>query len=276
MFTRILAIADQEIRIGIRNKWLLLTTIIFTFFSLTLALLGTTPVGTLEVDRLTITVASLSTLSIYIVPLIAMLLAYDAVCGEIEKGTLQMTLACPIARVEFIFGKTLGHLSVLFIAIVIGYGVTLFYLAVTGAVSNTGLIDFIRLLFTSVLLGLCYLATGYVLSSLTRFQSTAAMYAVGTWLVLVIIFDLMLLGILVSFPDFVFVTELIPYGILLNPTDAFRLFNLTELGSSNLVGGLAGVSETLPFNHKLAAFSLVVFASVMLFVSTILIRKINP
>ncbi|MBG6205189.1 Cu-processing system permease protein [Labrenzia sp. EL_13] len=276
MLSRVLTIAAQEIRIGIRNRWILLATLILAVFSLALALLGSAPAGTLGVDRLTITVASLASLSVYLVPLIALLLAFDAICGEIERGTLLMTFSCPISRPEFLLGKAIGHTLVLTFALVIGYGVTAALLVSTGTGSLAGLADFSRLIATSVLLGVCFLAIGYVLSSLTRQSGTAAAAAIAAWLVLVVLYDLALLGALVANPSGIFASQVFPYAVLLNPADAFRLFNLAALGASDLVGGMAGVSEALPFDPVLALASLVLFAGMALTASAFLIRRITP
>jgi len=276
MFSRIWTVAAQEIRIGIRNRWILLATLILAVFSLALALLGSAPAGTLGVDRLTITVASLASLSVYLVPLIALLLAFDAVCGEIERGTLLMTLSCPISRTEFLAGKALGHTLVLSFALVIGYGLTAGLLVALGSGSVSGLTDFARLIATSVLLGVCFLAIGYVLSSLTRQSGTAAAAAIAAWLILVVLYDLALLGALVANPSGTFASDIFPYAVLINPADAFRLFNLAALGASELVGGMAGVADTLPFPPVLALVSLAAFAGLMLSLSAVLIRRIMP
>ncbi|NKX67969.1 ABC transporter permease subunit (plasmid) [Labrenzia sp. 5N] len=276
MFSRILTVAGQEIRIGIRNRWILLAAMILAVFSLALALLGSAPAGTLGVDRLTITVASLASLSVYLVPLIALLLAFDAICGEIERGTLLMTLSCPISRVEFLIGKAVGHTLVLAFALVVGYGLTAGLLVAAGFGSLSGLVDFARLIATSILLGVCFLATGYVLSSLTRQSRTAAAASVAVWLMLVVLYDLALLGALVANPSGVFASDVFPYAILLNPADAFRLFNLAALGASDLVGGMAGVADTLPFDPLLALGSLAAFAGLTMAGSALLIKRIAP
>ncbi|MCX2724669.1 ABC transporter permease [Roseibium salinum] len=276
MFSRIFTIAGQEIRIGIRNRWILLAAIILAVFSLALAMLGSAPAGTLGVDRLTITVASLASLSVYLVPLIALLLAFDAICGEVERGTLLMTLSCPISRSEFLVGKALGHTLVLAFALVAGYGLTAGLLVALGAGSLAGLTDFVRLIATSVLLGICFLAIGYVLSTLTRQSRTAAAASIAVWLFLVVLYDLALLGALVANPSGVFASQVFPYAVLLNPADAFRLFNLAALGASDLVGGMAGVAEALPFDPALALASLVAFAGAALTGSAMLIRRIAP
>lgn len=276
MFTRILTIAAQEIRIGLRNRWILLSAVILSAFSLALALLGSAPAGTLAIDRMTVTIASLATLSVYLVPLIALLLAFDSVAGEIDRGTLLLVFSCPISRGEFLVGKAVGHLAVLALALVFGYGATAGLLIASGAGSAAGLIDFLRLIATSALLGLAFLAVGYVLSALTRQATTAAALAVGVWLLLVVLYDLALLGALVADAEGLFAAKALPFAILFNPADAFRLFNLSALGASDLVGGMAGVSENLPFEPAAALAAMAAFTILTLSLAVALVRRISP
>ena len=55
-------------------------------------------------------------------PLVALLMAFDAVAGEVERGTLPLLLTYPVARWEVLLGKLLAHLAILALAIVAGYG----------------------------------------------------------------------------------------------------------------------------------------------------------
>ena len=276
MLNRILAVAGQEMRIGLRNRWIVLATLILAAFSLALALLGSAPAGTLGVDRMTITVASLASLSVYLVPLIALLLAFDAVAGEIDRGTLLLIFSCPISRVEFLLGKGLGHFAVLTLSLVVGYGVTAALLLANGTGSAAGLVDFIRLIATSALLGLAFLAVGYVLSAAVRQVSTAAALAIVAWLVLVVLYDLVLLGMLVANSSGAFATDVFPLAILANPADAFRLFNLAALGASDLVGGMAGVSDGLPFPPQAALAAIAAFILAAFGIAVALVRRITP
>ena len=276
MLIRILTIAGQEMRIGLRNRWILLAAVILALFSLSLALLGSAPAGTLGVDRMTVTVASLSSLSVYLVPLIALLLAFDAVAGEIDRGTLQLIFSCPISRGEFLFGKALGHFAVIVLALGGGYGVTAVLLLATGGGSQAALIDFARLVATSALLGLAFLALGYVLSAAARHTSTAAALSIGIWLLMVVLYDLALLGVLVSETSGFFAARILPFAIIANPADAFRLFNLNALGASDLVGGMAGIAEALPYTPAVALLSIGIFIVLALALAVVLVRRITP
>ena len=116
-------IAGKEIRDGLRNRWVLGTTLLLTALALTLAFVGSAPTGSVKVSLLAVTVVSLSSLSIFLIPLIAMLLSYDAIVGEIDRGTMALLLSYPIARRQVLAGKFLGHLAILALATIAGYGI---------------------------------------------------------------------------------------------------------------------------------------------------------
>lgn len=276
MFTRILSVASLEMRIGLRNRWLLLATLILAAFSLALALLGSAPAGTLGVDRMTITVASLASLSVYLVPLLALLLAFDAISGEIDRGTALLLFSTPLSRLEFLAGKAAGHFMVILIALVIGYGLTAGVLIATGGGSGAGLVDFLRLIATSALLGLAFLAIGYIASAATRAPGTAAALAVGIWLMTVVLYDLALLGALVADNGGAFSRIAFPIALLANPADAFRLFNLAALGASDLVGGMAGVTEGLPYPPVAALGAIVAVTLAAFLAAAALLKRIEP
>jgi len=99
-------IVGKEIRDGLRNRWVLATALLLAMLALSLGFLGSSPTGAVKVDPLTVTVVSLSSLSIFLVPLIAMLLAYDAIVGEIDRGTMALLLSYPVSRWQIMVGKT--------------------------------------------------------------------------------------------------------------------------------------------------------------------------
>ena len=82
----LLTLARKELKDGLRNRWVLAIAILLAAFALTLAFLGSAPAGETKANALAITVVSLATLNIYLIPLIALLLSYDAIVGEIERG----------------------------------------------------------------------------------------------------------------------------------------------------------------------------------------------
>ena len=115
-------ITGKEVRDSLRNRWVLAATVLLAALALSLGFLGSTPTGSVKVDPLTVTVVSLSSLSIFLIPLIAMLLSYDALIGEIERGTMALLLSYPVSRVQILAGKFIGHIIILTLATAAGYG----------------------------------------------------------------------------------------------------------------------------------------------------------
>src|SRR5262249_1579230 len=118
-----IVIAGKELREGLRNRWVVAATGLLAVLALTLAFLGAAPTGTVKVSGLAVTVVSLWSRPIFLVPLIALLLSYDAIVGEVERGTMALLLAYPIAHWQVVLGKFIGHLAILGFAIFVGYGV---------------------------------------------------------------------------------------------------------------------------------------------------------
>jgi Cu-processing system permease protein len=231
-------IADKEVRDGLRNRWIVATTLLLAALALTLTFLGSVPTGTVGASRLAVTIVSLSSLTIFLVPLIALLLAYDAVVGEFDRGTLLLLLSYPVARWQVVIGKFLGHLAILAFATAVGYGAAAGALLVTeGHVA--GLATFAGMIGSSILLGAVFVAIGYFISAIVRDRGLA----IGVWLLFVLIYDMALLGLLVVDKGRTISAGMLDVLLLLNPADAFRVLNLTGSGGVSQFAGMAGLSE---------------------------------
>ena len=114
-----------------------------------------------------------------------MLLSYDAIVGEIDRGTMALLLAYPVARWQVVLGKFLGHLGILAFATVVGYGVAGLALqwAGTGRRRARGS-AFAFMIATSALLGGVFIAIGYLISTLVRRSGHGGGVAIGVWLLL--------------------------------------------------------------------------------------------
>ena len=118
----ILIIARKEIQEGLRNRWVLTTTALLAALALTLTFLGSAPTGSVGTSELDVVIVSLSSLTVFLVPLIALLISHDAIVGELERGTMLLLLSYPIGRWQVIVGKFVGHLAILAFATLAGYG----------------------------------------------------------------------------------------------------------------------------------------------------------
>ena len=267
----LLILAGRELRDGLRNRWIAAAVLLLATLALSLAFLGSAPVGAVKAAAFDITIASLASLTVYLLPLIALMLAYDAFVGEAERGTLLLLLAYPVARWQVVLGKFLGHTAILALAILLGYGVVLLGVSLAGESSPGDWRAFAALMASSLLLGSAFLGLGYLPSVLVRERATAAGMAIALWLLFVVLYDLALLGLLVADEGQVIGQGLITALLLVNPTDAYRLFNLSGSDGVSLVSGMVGTGAGtgfgpgLPFLVMLAWVALPLTAAVAVF-----------
>lgn len=241
-----LILAAREVREGLRNRWVLATTLLLAALALTLALLGSAPTGTVGANRLDVVTVSLASLTIFLVPLIALLLSHDAIAGEAERGTLLLLLAYPVRRPSVILGKFLGQLAILSFATTFGYGAAALAIGWNLGLAAWG--AFAIMIGASILLGGVFLALGLLASTLVRQRSTAGGIAIGLWLLFVILYDMAFLGLLVATGGHSLSPLLVDALLALNPTDAYRLLTLGTAGTGDLtgIGALAGHTALTP------------------------------
>jgi len=268
-------IAGKEFRDGVRNRWILIVTALMAGFAIVLALLGSAPTGTTRVSALMVTVVSLSSLSIFFVPLIALLMSYDSIVGERERGTLMLLLAHPLARWQVLAGKFLGQLLLLSIAIVIGYGLAGLAIALHdgGEFAEQAWLPFAGLLISSVLLGAVFLALGLAVSAGVGERGTAAGLAIGIWVLFVLVYDLGLLGLLTSkaaaFLDDGIVTVL----LLANPTDVYRIINLAGSQEAQALSALSGLAGAVAVSPLPLAAILLAWVAIPFVLACLLFRR---
>lgn len=272
--TRILAIAGSEARIAVRNRWVAISVAMMALFALVLSAAGSAPTGALGADRLSVIVASRTSLSVYLVPLIALLMSFDAIAGEIERGTLPLLLTYPVKRSEVLLGKLAAHLAILTLAVGAGYGISLVAAFAVDSAAVAGLPALWRLTWSSVLLGATFLAIGYAISAIARRPSGAAGLAIGLWLVAIVLFDLGLLAAVVADNGGWFTTRVFPFALLANPADAFRLFNLSASQATAAAAGVGGAASAIPAWQSLT--SILLWPLLALALAIAAFRKVTP
>jgi Cu-processing system permease protein len=270
----VLVIAGAEIRAARRNRWVLATTLLLAALALTLAFLGSAPTGTVGAGALEVTVVSLSSLTIFLVPLIALLLSYDAIVGEAERGTLLLLLSYPVERWQIVLGKFLGHVAVLAFATALGYGAAGLVLGWSEAAPDVeSWAAFADMIGSSIVLGGAFLALGYLVSVAVRDRGLAAGLAIGLWLVLVLLYDMALLGVLVADQGKSITAGLFNDLLLLDPADIYRLFNLSGFAKVSLFSGMAGLSGETPFGRTALLAALAAWVVVPLTLAALLFRR---
>ncbi|MGL4435236.1 MAG: ABC transporter permease [Giesbergeria sp.] len=236
--TQIFTIAAKEFRDRMRNRWVLAVALVFTVFSLVIAYFGGAQQGAVGFRSIEFTIASLVSLVIYLIPLIALLLGFDAIVGERERGSLDLLLSLPITRLELLLGKYLGLAAALALSTLAGFGMVAVLLA--RQMSWASMYHYFGFMLSSVLLGLAFLSLAVLLSVLARDRTRASGLAIATWFFFVLVFDLVLLGVLVGSGGR-FGGEAFALLLLLNPADVFRILNVFSLEDVRTLYGLATV-----------------------------------
>ncbi len=239
-----LIVARKEFADGLRSRWLLAITILFAGLALGIAYVGSAASGRVGFTSLATTLASLTTLAGFVIPLISLVLAYDTVLGERDNGVLLLLLSYPLSRAQLIAGKFLGHSAVLTLATVLGFGgaAVMVEIMTPAARSADAWVAMGRFVITAALLGASFIGIACLISALVRDKSRAAGVALLTWFVYVVAFDLILLGALVVSRGNAVEKALFPYLLLLNPIDVFRLINLDALQSADGTDAFLGMT----------------------------------
>jgi len=236
----LLTITRKEFLESVRNRWLIGITLILALFALGLAWFGAAVSGRVGLAPLDTTIVSMASLAVLLLPLIALLLAYDTIVGEKENGTLLLLLSYPLSRTQLICGKFLGHSLVLGLATVTGFGLAGLVIAgLSGHWLDTELWRVFGLfILSAILLGTSFLAMAYLITVWVKEKSNAAALALGIWFLFVLALDLALLGLLVLSQGHIG-AGLFAHLLLLNPNDVFRLISFALFDSGHAYPGLA-------------------------------------
>ena len=231
-------IAGKEFWDRIRNRWVLAVALVFTVFALVIAYFGGAQQGTVGFRSIEFTIASLVSLVIYLIPLIALVLGFDAIVGERERGSLDLLLSMPITRLELLLGKYLGLAAALAFSTVAGFGLVAVVLSTQ--LSLDALFHYFGFMLSSVLLGMAFLSLAVMLSVFAADRTRASGLAIALWFFFVLVFDLLLLGALVVTGG-QYGGEIFPYLLMFNPADVFRILNIFSLEEVRTLYGLATV-----------------------------------
>ncbi|WP_299364716.1 ABC transporter permease [uncultured Paracoccus sp.] len=268
----VLTIARRELAEGMRNRWVVSTTILMAALASAIAALGSAPTGSTSTAALDVVVVGLASLTIFLVPLIALLISHDAITREAERGTLLLLLSHPLARWQIVAGKFLGQLAILTLATVIGFSFAAGF--VVWQNGSAGWQAFVVMTAASILLGAVFLSLGLLASSAVQESSTAAGISIGLWLLFVAIYDMALLAFLVAQGGHAISGWIMDLALVLNPTDAYRLLTLGE-GSSSMLSGMGGVFDNSGLTPGLLVAALVAWCLVPLAAAMLVFSRRN-
>jgi Cu-processing system permease protein len=231
-------IAEKELWDRLRNRWVLGVAAVFAVFALVIAYFGSAQQGAVGFRGIDVTIAGLVSLVIYLVPLIALMLGYDAIVGERDKGSLELLLSMPITPLELLLGKFCGLAAALACSTLAGFGLAGVLLSYQIGLAALG--HYAQFLGSALLLGLAFLSLAMLVSVLAGNRMRASGVAIALWFFYVLVYDLLLLGLLVLAQGR-YSLDAFPLLLMLSPADIFRILNVVGLDDVRQLYGLATV-----------------------------------
>lgn len=242
--SNVITIAKKEFMDNLRNKWIMILTILFIILTLVTSFVS----GGGSLGNIEITVIGLLAIATMLVPIIAIMLGYTTISGEAESGSLLVVQSYPVSREEVYFGKLLGLSSVLAVSVLLGFGISGMVIGGTGGETNQG--GFLVFIFLTILLGLIYLSMSVCFSAILKRHSTSLYAGVGLFFWSMIISSVIMgihLGTGGSFADFTsggMPNWMWSSIMVLSPMDMYQ--TATMLGFDLRVADVSGFSIVIP------------------------------
>ncbi len=127
-----------------------------------------------------------------IVPIAALIVGYMAVVGERRSGSIKLLLGLPPNRTDVVFGKLVGRMAVVGVAVILAFLIAL----VLGAVffGSVPIVDWLGFAAVTLLFGVSFagLAVGVSAGVSSRGRSMALV--VGTYMIFVALWELLTAG----------------------------------------------------------------------------------
>jgi Cu-processing system permease protein len=230
LFNSIFTISKKELLDNVRNKWIIVLIIIFSSLTLVVSYFGS--IFTEGWQDLGITIQGMMSLVQLLIPIIALMLGYAAIIGDIEKGSMSSLLSLPVTRLEILLGKFIGLGGLLSITIIIGFGFAGIIIGLN--VSDVEYLDYIIFIFATILIGLVFLMLALFLSTIFKKRSTSMGGAIFLWFLFNIILPIVFIGILVASSDIINVLDNAPdwYHVLnlFNPLQVYSILVTLNVG----------------------------------------------
>jgi Cu-processing system permease protein len=234
-FHAIATIARQELVVNIRNKWIVTFAVAFAVLILAISYFGLVTAGTVGFQGFTRTSASLLSLVLYVVPLIA--LTMGTLSFTSERSVSELLFAQPVTRTDILLGKLAGLFASMVTATLIGFGAGGLVIAVRAGSEGAGRYPvFVAL---SLLLALAFLSLSGLVAFLFQRKARAFGVTLILWFLFVVFYDLLVIGGSLLLKErtanaFIFASL---FG---NPVDMVRVASLIVLDGKEIFGAAGG------------------------------------
>lgn len=227
----ILTVAKREIKLGFRNSWTYAFLILLTIFTLAILLLQS---GAQTVDGYNDMTGTVINITLYLLPLITLLLGGFSVTAEKEDGQWGLLSTYPISVYTFLWGKWLGLAVILVVMLSFSFGLSGVITVAFGQGLSMSTLTFF-LLF-SIALALVYLSIALLIGSIAKNRWQSLVGGITIWFITVMIWPLLMVSTLSHLPSYQLIQPSLQVLTLLNPAEFVRVFSIMRMGAGSAFG----------------------------------------
>ncbi|HSR67753.1 MAG TPA: ABC transporter permease subunit [Acidobacteriota bacterium] len=225
------AIARQELRLTLRNRWLASYAAVLAVLTLAVSYFGLAVIEYTGFQGFDRTAISLLNLVLYIVPLAAMMMGTQSF--RAEGGATEQLFTEPVLSSEIVLGKLGGLAASHLLATLLGFGLSGALIAFK--VGSRGFLSYLYLVGFTLAVGWVFIALSSLLCILSGRTTRAYAVVLVVWFFLVLLFDLLVIGLSFLLPE-LWANRLAVTAVFLNPIDATRVAAMLSLAGSEVYG----------------------------------------
>ncbi|WP_251328924.1 ABC transporter permease subunit [Haloplanus pelagicus] len=234
------AVARKDFEDAIRSRWVAgLSALFVLLVSLAAYLVRPEPGETISSNAVLNSLVVRDALVTTLVPLLALVVAYKAVVGERESGSLKLLLSLPHSRADVVFGKVIGRAGAIAGPIAVGFLLPAVILLVAPPITFDA-ISYVGYTLLTAILGVVFVSIAVGFSAAASSSRRAVAGAIGIYFLFVplwgaVRFPLQLYLGMGGGPSWLPLTgqQVLRMLTLINPTGSFK-----TVSNAFLQGGL--------------------------------------
>ncbi|SEA18820.1 ABC-2 type transport system permease protein [Haloplanus vescus] len=224
------AVARKDFEDAVRSRWVLGLSVLFVLLvSLAAYLARPAPGQTISSNQILNSRLIRDALVTTLIPLIALVVAYNAVIGERESGSLKLLLSLPHSRADVVFGKVIGRSGAIAAPVCAGFLLPALIFVIVPAV-NFDVASYLGYTALTAILGVAFVAIAVGFSTAASSSRRAVGGAIGTYFLFVPLWGAVQLPLqlylgMSGSPSWLPLTgqQVLRMLRLLNPTGSFKI-----------------------------------------------------
>ena len=218
----IISLAKKEFMDNVRNKWIIIVSILFIALILLISAYGSISQES-GIKGYEFTLNFAPSIVVTFISIIALMMGYKTLINEIESKSIGILLSSELCRRDVVVGKFLGLASVLTTSIVVGLGIGGIVIGLSSGFY--GIEMYGKFMFLSILFSFTYVSIAMAMSSFVNKTSRALAGGIFIWIIFNVLWDLITIGILAA-------TKGIPTGQDFTSPDWYYFLNSMNPNSS--------------------------------------------